>query len=732
MFKRFQWIGMAAMLCAVVACSEDGDDGSQTTQDAQEDFNSGDVPGTIPDSSQDAQDPDVGQDPEYLVGDPCLNSGDCPGGYCDKRKDGCVECYTNAHCPDEEVCFNGECVPLEECTSSADCGSGVCIAEKCVECESDSDCKGTFECIANVCRPKAQTCSQNADCQPFGAVCDTGLGHCVDCEDNSQCSPEEYCDIPSCVPKPCVPGAVSCDGNDVVVCKSNGSGQYSFPCDEGLTCFNGECLSLTCTPGEVECVKHQVKECTPAGNLVLKSCPPGQECSNGGCVQMRQRVLVVFDTSGSMNLIAGSEDYPNLCEAGSEGTCLEPWPTCESSTTPFTTLGISKKVFSQFFKSDDTQNVFFGLQRFPQAAKNPAPVCDGGYFKGDTIITGDTGTHELPLPNSTWFDQNLSEIILVPFPPPNSSSNLLSLIQWIDFSEKTFKTDKGCATSSDCVNGVCLGSVGNKKCHTFTNPELRAHGWTPLGKSLYYAGEYFRKYVVVDGRACQTDADCGSQGYYCNEVGKCYDPLKSCRLNVIVLFTDGGETQFPFTNDFFNPQVQAKRLRYGLGCQTDSDCSSLDYCQPKTNDKNCTQNSDCVATFPICNIEGKCEKDVKVQSDLSCVKQHCKVTDGAGYCTNDILEAKGAPVIQYKDTALGADRLVDGNGNPINLVVNVVDASTVDPEQSTATLNNNYQIALNGGGLHVVVSVNDEADFLKKLKATIDSKSLYSQCLVQP
>jgi hypothetical protein len=64
------------------------------------------------------------------------------------------------------------------------------------------------------------------------------------------------------------------------------------------------------------------------------------------------------------------------------------------------------------------------------------------------------------------------------------------------------------------------------------------------------------------------------------------------------------------------------------------------------------------------------------------------------------------------------------------VIVNVEDASTTadDIEESSITLTNNYQIALHGGGLHVVVSVDDEADFLAKLKATIDPKSLFEQC----
>ena len=82
------------------------------------------------------------------------------------------------------------------------------------------------------------------------------------------------------------------------------------------------------------------------------------------------------------------------------------------------------------------------------------------------------------------------------------------------------------------------------------------------------------------------------------------------------------------------------------------------------------------------------------------------------------------------DNQFNQNRLLDYNGNPINVLVNVVDASVSaeDIEDDVVTLTNNYQIALHGGGLHVVVSVEDEADFLAKLKASIDAKSLFEQC----
>ncbi|MEZ4267349.1 MAG: hypothetical protein R3F39_13295, partial [Myxococcota bacterium] len=98
------------------------------------------------------------------------------------------------------------------------------------------------------------------------------------------------------------------------------------------------------------------------------------------------------------------------------------------------------------------------------------------------------------------------------------------------------------------------------------------------GKSLFYAGEYFRRFVLVDGKPCQVSSDCGSTGYVCTE-GTCRDPFRHCRDSLIVLFTDGGESAFQSETEFFNPAVQAKRLAFGLNCATSADCRGGASCE---------------------------------------------------------------------------------------------------------------------------------------------------------
>ena len=655
-------------------------------------------PGT--DGATDAA-PDVqGPDPTYEVGDPCTTSEQCSAGVCDKRKGGCVECTTTSECIDSKTCFNGACTDNALCADGAPCVAGVCGPdERCVECLVDSDCQGSFQCVGSVCRPPYGPCTSKDQCD--SGTCVPSTQTCGDCLDDSTCATWESCQDYRCVPKACEPGVPVCEGDAIRLCRKDGTGSHLIPCQTGKSCIAGVCVDKQCEPGTTACVKYQQKICTDTGEVLIKNCPPGQECREGECRNMRQRVLVVFDTSGSMNLFPGTEVYPKLCGGDTEDQCLEPWPACEPPTGPFTTMGVSKRVFSQFFSSDDTADVIFALQRFPQAAKRSTPVCEGGYYEGDVVMSGDDGAHATVMGTPTWFDGALDEVVLVPFPPPGSTSNLLPLLQWMDFKETLLKTETICGGPDECQGGVCLGPAGNRRCYTFTNPELRAHGWTPLGKSLFYAGEYIRRYVVVDGKNCLDDEDCGSPGYFCGPEGKCFDPLKACRINVVVLFTDGGETEYPSTNDFFNPQVQAKRLRYGLACTSDAECSQLNFCRPK---KDKPDEKECFE--PYCSAEG--------------------------YCTNDaIANDPQKQKIAYKDLPeWQADRLRDANGNPIDVIVNVVDASQEDKGQADDVTNANRLIALYGGGVHVVVSVDDEADFLANLKKTIDFKSLFSQCAV--
>ncbi len=94
----------------------------------------------------------------------------------------CQECATHEHCPQSEMCTEGQCAPpSEECSGDADCASGsICAAGRCRQlCEMVED--GVNPCAeGQVCAPQgfcvelALICNRNEDCDEEG-VCEAGL-----------------------------------------------------------------------------------------------------------------------------------------------------------------------------------------------------------------------------------------------------------------------------------------------------------------------------------------------------------------------------------------------------------------------------------------------------------------------------------------------------------------------------------------------------------------------------
>ena len=356
-----------------------------------------------------------------------------------------------------------------------------------------------------------------------------------------------------------------CDGVLLKICNSIGTGYYTAPCQGGTV------------------------------------------CKNGACVAIEANILLMVDTSGSMNWI-GSKN-PKTCFGGN----CPPWvfPDCDSPDDPKTRLGKVKKAITAVIQSESADNLRLALQRFPQRPFtedwliSPAPSCEGGYWEytPGIVMTGDNNQKAPPL--GGWFSSSIDEILPFPFVSAGET-DLKVLAEWFDFVESASATQGSCFDSAQCAGGPCM----NGQCHFFINPELRAVGATPIGKSLFYAGEYLRHFVLVEGKPCQDTVDCGSPHHTCVE-GKCHDPYHDCRPTVIIAFTDGDETENVHINDFFHPRVQAKRLHFGLGCQTPEDCLAgatcdAGLCQPpegtieeealvcESAGVPCTQKSDCV------------------------------------------------------------------------------------------------------------------------------------------
>jgi hypothetical protein len=293
------------------------------------------------------------------------------------------------------------------------------------------------------------------------------------------------------------------------------------------------------------------------------------------------------------------------------------------------------------------------------------------------MITGDGGEHYTALDN--WFGDNLAEVLLYPF---EDETNLDILAQWFDFKVETVTTETVCEDASNCAGGPCVFGV----CLTTTNPELRGRGPTPIGKSLFYAGEYLRHTVLIEGKPCLTDQNCNSPHHTCEE-GFCHDLYGHCRDNIIIVFTDGAETRNVSTSDFFNPRVQAKRLHYGLGCSMDLECLSGATCV----DGVCRAPEGLVeADAFICDAgEATCSNDNQCPDPC----------ENWGDCPGEC-----APTEPLLVSDQGAQHLTDQKGNPVAVRVHVVDASGV--------AGNNSLVATFGGGQYFDVNLNNPEELV--------------------
>ncbi len=422
--------------------------------------------------------------------------------------------------------------------------------------------------------------------------CDEEKGVCLACDEVVGCTiPNHWCKEGMCVETLCIPGHKQCASDEVAqTCAEDGESWLDESCEEGKVCAVGTCSEVICTPGETHCEFGKVVKCDPKGVAWLHiPCPPGQGCFKDSCESLRHNLLVIFDTSGSMWSIGFMDQVPCVC--GSQSQCkAKPFPECEDPECPMSKLGLSKYVFNKFFEVEAINNVHIVLTHFAQRIKYPpATSCNDlfafgrgwyGFGMSDSDwITGDDGSHVTE--DGGWFDKNLHEILSVPFPTSWEKENLEELKLWVNFHEAVGPTETPCSVKADCPGGFCAPNqeTGQMVCWYHTDPELRALTGTPLGRSLFYAGEVYRKQILPNGKPCQTDADCNNRNYFCTSKGVCKDPFAHCRSNMILMFTDGVESPETSLTDFFNPRVQAKRFRYGLGCESDADCFDDATCQ---------------------------------------------------------------------------------------------------------------------------------------------------------
>ncbi len=410
-------------------------------------------------------------------------------------------------------------------------------------------------------------CEEGQYCETTARVCVECVGFIQRCVGSPERATRETCEQPRASgvgeleggfyePDPCASGEV---------CVA--SGQIGGPVS---------CRPRVCEPGYATCLSPtRVEACNASGTEeVEETCGAGEACYSGRCEQLRHNVLLVFDTSASMwSYLEPSWNLnhsPLRCEENPH-PCFSEFPVCDDVAAPLSLFTLSKNVFSTVVSDAIGSFSQFALMRFPQReTPGLSPSCANGWYVAQDVVTGDDDARATDA--ATWFEDHLGEVLAVPFPVRTTIDNTPDLLSWIDHEERLAASLETCVDAADCGEGGRCGDYnGERRCFYHSDPELRAISQTPLGKSLFYAGEYFRRFVRVDGKACSVDSDCDSAGYLCRDA-KCVDPYRKCKDDFIVLFTDGGESFFQQETEFFNPVVQAKRLAYGLDCQDDSDC----------------------------------------------------------------------------------------------------------------------------------------------------------------
>jgi len=490
----------------------------------------------------------------------------------------------------------------------------------------------------------------DADC-PEGMLCNTQAGVCVDClVFDTRCNPNtrrhETCQPTEVVEGELVTGGVF----EPSPCKATEA------CFEDPNTGDALCERIICEPLEFSCNPDDLNEqrqCGPFGvKWFPKTCSAGKMCSEGTCREIRSNVLLIFDTSGSMVDIKLPDGD---CLTNPTVPCLTDFPECDQTVAPLTPMDLAKQVFTAGILDAVDQNATFALQRFPmrQAANRPGS-CRGGWYAAtpDGVMTGDDNSRTTE--PGGWFDANLGQVVVTRFPTRPDGSTTDELLKWLDRDEQLTTTSQSCSSDLDCDSLLCESTMDGQRCVTHLEPELRGDGGTPLGKSLFYAGEYLRRFVLVDGKPCVESADCGSANYSCQD-GQCVDEVADCRRPTIVLFTDGGESTPP--EEFFKAAMQAKRLRYGLGCQTHDDCAS---------GAQCGSEGYCLPTEP-------------------------------GPVLTDFVAGDGHEVVRAP------------NGKPLGIRVHVVN---LDPNSSVASAS----IAAHGGGLLFDVSTDDPTEFETQVK----------------
>ncbi len=245
----------------------------------------------------------------------CDDDEKCVTGICIPED---ADCTLDRQCSNDKICVDYYCV---ECEYDDDCNDGYAcndnnVCEKIKECNDDSDCPnpGDVCSLAGYCISGGDSCINNADCSSGFCVNQT----CVECVNETGCSAAYVCQNYRCI---------NLGGDDCVDDADCGQ--------EGYVCDRGSCVSeglIDCEDAGYYC-RGRFSTCEEDGGRILSNydCPVPQKCctlpeEDKTCSQLQGEIC-----SSSESCIDGIEkndasdlSYGETCCTG--GTC-ETTPT---------------------------------------------------------------------------------------------------------------------------------------------------------------------------------------------------------------------------------------------------------------------------------------------------------------------------------------------------------------------------------------------------------------------
>ena len=198
-----------------------------------------------------------------------------------------------------------------------------------------------------------------------------------------------------------------------------------------------------CNAGETKCVGSKLATCgVYEDGYIETNCFPGTTCSEGKCVPVSNNLIIVFDTSGSMNATVSG------CQASGQT-----WPSCDPAKK-CTRMDVSKQVFKSALAKIDDKVTRMAMFRFPQRLyKKSTATCMSGYYSGLSSVSGETSpgpkNQQFVDANSSWYWLSLKETLCVPFPSDGKAKTKEAIKKWMDGTEKIQSSGGACSNSTN-------------------------------------------------------------------------------------------------------------------------------------------------------------------------------------------------------------------------------------------------------------------------------------------